>query len=75
MSNFFIFQTSTYCRPLDLESPADIYRYRAIPCTPQGDFVATIETAKRAKDILPNLKGMTVEEAKSFIERETYELL
>ncbi len=58
-NKFFIWQTSTYnSGKFDLELEADIYRYALLPCTPQGDYVATVRTAADALRVIDSLAGL-----------------
>ena len=63
VGNYFVWQTSTYGQEfLDESAPADIYRARAIPCTPAGDLMASFQTALEADLFLSAIAKMSEEE-------------
>lgn len=46
---FYIWQTHMYgTGKIDGNAPAEIFRYRPMPCTPAGDFVGEVPNGKLA---------------------------
>lgn len=64
IDKYFIFQKSSYgTGKIDSDLPADIYKYKQIPCTPSGDFIAKIETGEKAKELITLLNAGEITES------------
>jgi hypothetical protein len=48
---------------------AEIYKYRPMPCTPAGDYIGEVETAKKAELLVAlfNTKNFSVGQARRYI--------
>ena len=66
VGGYYIWQWSAYgSKDLDADEPADIYKVRLTPTTPQGDFVYATPSARAADELLDRIKHMGLSEARS----------
>jgi hypothetical protein len=69
---YYIWQTHMYgTGKVDAESPAEVYRFRPMPCTPAGDCVGVVRTGAKAKEFVEtfNRDDTTLDEAKDIISK------
>lgn len=61
---FYLWQTE-YRLPhkIELDKPADVLCDTAMPCTPRGDFICTLNRAEDVVKLFPLLKGKSAAEA------------
>ena len=72
VGRYYVWQTSTYGQEfLDGDAPADIYRIKAMPCTPAGDLMASYRTALEADLFLSAIEKMTDQEKEIAFEVST----
>ena len=72
VGRYYVWQTSTYGQEfLDGDAPADIYRIKAMPCTPAGDLMASFCTALEADLFLSAIEKMTDQEKEIAFEVST----
>lgn len=57
---------------IDLDAPAEIFRFRPMPCTPAGDFIGVVSTGERALQYMQYMidEDMSVESAKEYLARQ-----
>lgn len=68
---YYLWQADAYgSRYLDRDAPAEIYRSRPMPSTPQGDHVATAATALIGDSWLDRLAGLSAERAREILRDE-----
>jgi hypothetical protein len=67
---FYMWQTHMYGIGLiDPAKPVDIYKNRPMPCTPAGDFIGTIPTGNKGKQIVDyfNKNNFSVKQARTYL--------
>ncbi|MCA1807507.1 MAG: hypothetical protein LC687_06645 [Actinobacteria bacterium] len=56
VGDYFLWQIEAYGQDyLDGSKPADLYRVRVMPSTPQGDYVATVKDARTGDQLLDEI--------------------
>lgn len=67
MATYYLWQPETYGGAPDPGRPAEIYRYRPMPCTPPGDCLGSVDTAARAALYLVEIGPMDPERAREWL--------
>lgn len=66
---FYIWQTHMYgTGKVDGDAPAEIFRWRPMPCTPAGDFVGEVKTGLDAISMVEHLNAAaaSLDDAKTY---------
>lgn len=61
---YYIWQDSSFGKShFNADDPCEIWKFRPQPCTPAGDLVGRVATARRAAELLSAIEGKPLEEA------------
>lgn len=67
-SRYYVWQTDAYGQSFYYaDRPCQIFSYRPMPCTPSGDLVADVPTARQALQIVECLSLMDLASAKAYV--------
>ena len=68
-NEFFLWQTAAYMKKEFIpDLPVSIYKKALIPFTPQGVFIVEVKNPAIGIEILKEIKGMSLEQAKRYID-------
>lgn len=68
-SMYYVWQSEAYGQShYYADLPCQIFSDRPMPCTPSGDFVADVPTARQAVEIVAQLGCRDLEAAKNYVQ-------
>lgn len=66
--SFYIWQTAAYGETFYYDDkPADVFKFRPMPSTPAGDYIASCSSPALADPLLDEIDSMDVRQARAYL--------